>query len=287
MKQIKRVTIIGLGLLGGSLAMAIKRAGLPVTLVGTSRRAATVKKALKRRLIDEGVLDHKAAVKGADLVFVCTPINRIVPTIREISSALKNGAIVTDVGSTKATIVSGAEKILKGRAFFIGGHPMAGTERTGLDAALPDLFVSRPYILTPTGNTNKRALGELEAFIKELKVKTIKFSPETQDKLVAGISHLPLVVATALVNAIASQKDNKKFASVASSGFRDTTRVASGDPELGVDIFLTNKNAVGSMISSFKKSLSTLEAKIRKGNKKEIRKLLSGAKKFRDRIYPK
>lgn len=284
--KIKQITIIGLGLLGGSLAMAIKKAKLPVNIIGTSRRPSTVRKALRLGAIDEGNIDHKMSVKGSDLIFVCTPINKIIPVIKEISSGLKRGAIVTDIGSTKAGIVKAAERILTGKAAFVGGHPMAGTERTGLDAAIPELFKGRPYILTVTKKTDGRALAAVEAFIKKLKVKVIKLSPKKQDALVAGISHLPLAVAASLVDMIASSKEKRTFSSLASSGFRDTTRVASGDPLLGADIFTTNRAAVLKTISMFQRSLKKLEGDIRSSNSKAIFAFLKRAKKFRDAVYP-
>jgi len=285
--NIQKITIIGLGLLGGSLALSLKKKRAPAKIVGTSRRASTVRKALKRRIIDEGILDHKRAVMGSDLIFICTPINKIIPTLKEISPLLKAGAIVTDIGSTKEWIVREADRIIPKKAFFVGGHPMAGTEETGLDAAMPGLFEGKPYIITPTPRTNKRAVSTLEGIIKKLKVRVIKMSPEKQDILAAGISHLPLAVAAALVNTIASMKGKKDFAAVASSGFRDTTRVASGDPKLGTDIFFTNKDAVLMMLSRFKRSLSKIEKDIKKGRPADILRDLSLAKKFRDTVYPK
>jgi prephenate dehydrogenase len=283
----KKVTIIGLGLIGGSLAMAIKKRKSSVGVIGTSRRASTIKKALRRKIIDKGIKDFRRAVSGSDLVIICTPINRILPTLKIISRHLKKGAIVTDVGSTKAMIVKGAEKILPKHVKFVGGHPMAGKELTGLDAASANLFDGTAYILTPTKKTDRGALKSLEVFLKILKVKVLRLSPEVQDKLVAGISHLPLAVAASLVSTVAGSRDRGKFAAVASSGFRDTTRVASGSPIMGVDLFVTNRKAVLKMIGLFKKSLNGLEAKIKRGNSKAISRLLSGAKSFRDRVYKK
>jgi prephenate dehydrogenase len=285
--KIKQLTIIGLGLIGGSLAMAVKKKKIPVKIIGSSGHASTVKKALLRGIIDAGEMDHKKAVKGSDLIFICTPISLIIPTLKEIAPHIKTGAIVTDVGSTKSLIVKAAERIIGKKAYFVGGHPMAGTERTGLDAAYPSLFEGKPYILTPTRKTNRRALKMLKAFIKNLKVSPLELSPQLQDELVAGISHLPLAVSAALVNTIASTPDREKFRSVASSGFRDTTRVASGSPVMGVDLFTTNKAAVLKMIGLFKKSLTKLEGKIRGGDAKAISAYLINAKNFRDRVYPK
>jgi len=199
---------------------------------------------------------------------------------------LKPGAVITDVGSTKAQIVKEAEKIMPAGTYFVGGHPMAGTEHTGIDSSFAELFDGRPWILTVTRKTNRRALSGLEKFLKKLKIKVIKLSPEEQDVLVAGISHLPLAVSSSLVSTVAGERDKNKFAKVASSGFRDTTRIASGAPILGADLFTTNRKAVLKMIGLFKRSLGRLEAKIRKGKSYAILRYLDNAKKFRDGIFP-
>ncbi len=285
--KIKQITIIGLGLIGASLAMAIKKKRLPVRIIGTSRRERTIKTALKRRMIDQGVPDPKKAVSGSDLVIIAVPISRMVHTLKMIAPHLKPGAIVTDVGSTKEMIVGAAEKIVPKGRFFVGGHPMAGSEHTGIDSARADLFEGNPYILTPTKKTNAAALLVLGSFLKRLNVRLIKLPPARQDTLVAGISHLPLAVAASLTSAICSFKDKGDFAAVASSGFRDTTRVASGDPILGLDLFATNKKAVLTMIRSFKRSLDELEENIIKGDSTGIFKFLRRAKEFRDGIYGK
>jgi prephenate dehydrogenase len=281
----RKVTIIGLGLIGGSLAMAMKKNRLPVRITGSSGHLKTIRKALKRRVIGDGTMDLKKAVANADIIFVCTPINLIINTLKTIAPHLKSGAIVTDVGSTKAVIVKDAERIIPKKAFFIGGHPMAGTEHTGLDAAFAGLFSGKPYILTPTKRTSRKALTTLKSLLFKLGAKVVELAPEVQDRLVAGVSHLPLAVAAALINSISGMKDRNDLVRVASSGFRDTTRVASGSPVFGVDLFVTNRDAVLSMIKAFKASLSELEKKISRGDRGGISRCLSSAKEFRDRIY--
>ncbi|MCX5726004.1 MAG: prephenate dehydrogenase/arogenate dehydrogenase family protein [Candidatus Saganbacteria bacterium] len=282
--EVNKVCIIGLGFMGGSLAMAIKKKKLANIVIGTSRRVKTVKKALARKIIDIGIIDHAKAVKDADIVFICTPINKIIPVLKEIAGALKPGAIVTDIGSTKEAIVRSAEKIMPKRAAFIGGHPMAGSEKVGIDSVIPTLYEGTTYIITPTKRTDRMALKVLTSFINRLNVKVLFFPPEKQDLLVAGISHLPLAVASSLVNAIAGMgKYRGEMMKVASSGFRDTTRVASGDPGLGIDLFTTNKKMALRMISAFKKSLGNLESAIKSG--RGIEKELKKAKSFRDKIY--
>jgi len=285
--RIKTVAIIGLGLIGASLAMALKKKKVPVNVIGKSGHAATVRKALKRKIINKGTMDIKEAVVDADLVIICTPINRIINMLKQIAPHLKKDAIVTDVGSTKSQIVKAAERIMPKRAHFVGGHPMAGTEHTGIDWAFPELFDGRPYILAVTKRTSRKALFTLEKFLKKLRLNVLRLSPEEQDTLVAGISHLPLAVAASLTSTIAAMPRRNRFSRVASSGFRDTTRIASGSPVLGVDLFTTNKKAVLKMINSFKLSLRSLESAIKSGNAKRVSKILSSAKKFRDRVCSK
>lgn len=282
--KINKVCVIGLGLMGGSLAMAIKKKKLAKVVVGTSRRKTTVRKALARRIVDKSILDHAQAVKDADIVFICTPINKIIPILKEVAASLKKGAIVTDIGSTKGMIVKQAEKVVPKGVHFIGGHPMAGSEKVGIDAAIPTLYEGTTYIITPTARTNRRALRALLSFLKKLNVKILLIPPEKQDLVVAGISHLPLAIAASVVNTIADMgKYREQMIKVASGGFRDTTRVASGSPELGLDMFKTNKKMVLMMIKKFKKALGKLERAIKKG--RGIRQELQRAKNLRDKIY--
>jgi len=279
MSKIEKVTIIGLGLMGGSLAMAIKRKKLTKKIIGVGHRQVTVKKALKTRVINEGTINPQKGVSSADLIFICTPIRVIIPMLKKIARYIKPGCIVTDVGSTKGEIVKAAEKILPKRVHFVGGHPMAGSEKTGFDAATPDLYKGTTYILTPTPKTNKVALRTLERFLRKLNVNIVKLSPEKQDKLVAGISHLPLAVAASLVNTIGSSKLKNEYMKLASSGFRDTTRVTSGSVRLSEDLLLTNKKALLPALKAFKQTLSKLEKAIKKG---KVKKELVKAKRLRD-----
>jgi prephenate dehydrogenase len=281
-----KVAIIGLGLIGGSLGLALKRAGLAdLRIIGIPRRAETLELALKLGAVDEGTTDHVKGVAGADLVFVCTPINLIPAIIQEIAPGLKKGAIVTDVGSSKQEIVARADKVMPKGAYFVGGHPLAGKETSKLEAADPALFQGKTWVLTKNSRTSKKALEEIGKLVGLLGVKVLEMDPKTHDLVVAAISHMPLAVAAALVQAVDGEKGRELMVRCAASGFRDTTRIASGDPILGVDMFISNQKAVLKMISAFKKSLSSLEALIREGNGEKIREELMQAKNFRDSIF--
>lgn len=284
-----KIAIIGLGLIGGSIGLALKtehRIGIP-------RREETLRQALAMGAIDEGTLNLQRGVSDADVLFICTPINLIIPTLQKIRKNLKKGAIVTDVGSTKEELVSQAEKIMPKGTFFIGGHPMAGKEVSKLDAAEGSLFKGKAWIVVTEKrkpNVERRtlnagALETLKGVIEMTGAKTVEMDPKTHDMVVAGISHMPLAVAAALVNAVAGEKEKALMSACAASGFRDTTRIASGDPQLGVDMFKTNKKAVIKMIGDFKKSIARMEKMIKSGDSEALKKELEKAKMFRDSIF--
>ena len=281
-----RIAIIGLGLIGGSLGLALKRSGISgLRLIGVPRREETLKQALEMGAIDEGTTDHVKGAAEADIVFICTPINLILPVSSEIAPNLKKGAVITDVGSSKHEIVSQAEKSTPKGVYFVGGHPMAGKETTKLESADPELFKGKTWILTKTSKTSSRALEQIKQLVEKIGAKTLIMDPRTHDLVVAAISHMPLAVAVSLVSTIAAETEKDLMAKCAASGFRDTTRIASGDPILGVDMFTSNQKAVLKMISAFKRSLSNLENLIKEGNGEKIHEELEKAKSFRDLVF--
>lgn len=280
------IAIIGLGLIGGSIGLGLKKASNEIKIVGVPRREETIQLAISRGAIDEGTTDPKKGVANADIVFICTPINLIIPILKEIAPALKKGAIVTDVGSSKAEIVSQAEKIMPKGTFFIGGHPMAGKEKVKLEEAEADLFKGKTWVLTTNSKTSKKALEIIGKAVGLLGGVVFRIEAKLHDLVVAGISHMPLAVAAALVHTVeVADKGKDEMVKCAASGFRDTTRIASGDPILGVDMFTTNKKAVLTMISAFKKSLSRIEQLIKDGDADKIEKELELAKIFRDSLF--
>ncbi|MEA3493350.1 MAG: prephenate dehydrogenase/arogenate dehydrogenase family protein [Candidatus Margulisiibacteriota bacterium] len=280
------IAIIGLGLIGGSIGLALKNTSAGIAVIGIPRREVTIQEAIGRKAIDWGTTDTEKGIKDADIVFICTPINLIIPKLKEFAPMLKKGAIVTDVGSSKAGIVSQAEKLMPKGTYFVGGHPMAGKEKVKIQAAELDLLKDKTYVLTETARTSKKALEKMEEVVKMIGSKVVKMDPKLHDLVAAGISHMPLAVAVALVNTIAdSEKGKDEMKACAVSGFRDTTRIASGDPILGVDMFTTNKKAVLKQLSAFKKSLSKMEKLIRESDVSKLETELKRAKEFRDPIY--
>jgi prephenate dehydrogenase len=281
-----KVTIIGMGLIGGSLGMAIKNKGLAGKVVGVSRNTEHLKEALAKEALDEYSIDPVEASKDSDLIFICTPISMIVPMIKTVSSVAKKGCIVTDVGSSKAAIVSEAESSVPEGVSFVGGHPMAGSERSGIKAATKYLLEGSNYILTKTDKTPAQALEKLGGFIQKLDAELTVISPAMHDLAVAAISHMPLAIAASLVNAVGGLGKEKELClKLASSGFRDSTRIASGSVDMGKDMFVTNSGAVLGMIAAFKAALEKLEGFIKKGDASGIAQELEKAKKLRDGVY--
>lgn len=286
MAKIKTVTIIGMGLIGGSLGMAIKNKDLAEKVIGVSRNIEHLKEAKAKDALDEYTIDPIEASKDSEIIFVSTPIATIVPTIKTICSTVKKGSIITDVGSSKAEIVAQLEDIVPEGVFFIGGHPMAGSERSGINAATKFLFEGTNYVLTPTDRTDNEALKILSLFIEKLDVNLYTISPDVHDIAVAGISHMPLAVAVALINTVCDTKQAKEeMIDLASSGFRDTTRIAAGSIEMGRDMFVTNKKAVVTMLKEFRLSLEKLESLIEEGNVEKIIAELEKARKLRTEMY--
>jgi prephenate dehydrogenase len=283
-----KIAIIGIGLIGGSISLALKASSMAQNLkiVGIPRRKETIRAAIKMGAIDEGTTNPEEGVKDADIIFICTPINLIIPILKEISPNLKEGAIVTDVGSSKGRIVFEAERLLSKGRYFIGGHPMAGKEKVKLEEAQADLFKGKTYVLARTSKSNKKALEKMKEVVSWMGGAAVVMEPKLHDLVVAAISHMPLAVAAALVYTIEfSEKGKEEMLKCAASGFRDSTRIASGDPILGADMFSTNKEAVLMMLSAFRRSLSRIENLIKEGDPAKIERELEIIKVFRDSIY--
>ena len=225
------VAILGLGLIGGSLAEAITERGLARRVIGANRSADGVRTALRRKIIDHGTQNFIQAVATADLVILATSIASIPHILQIVAPALKKGAIVTDVGSTKSWIVTEGEEIVGRHAHFIGGHPMAGLHKQGVGAARADLLTGAKFFLTPTRHTSRPALQKLQRFVQGLGMRPVVISPETHDLLLAAVSHLPMVISAALVQ-VAAGTHAKKFRALDAAGpaFRDMTRIAAGSP---------------------------------------------------------
>ena len=277
MKKFRKVTIIGVGLIGGSMGLAIKREDLAYKIVGVTKHKRSLKIARGLGAIDEGSLNPGTSVKGSDLVILATPIYSIIEIAKSIVKYLDRGCIIIDVGSTKRLVVKEIEKILPKDVYFVGGHPLAGSEQKGVDSASAELFKDSVWIVTRTKRTNFQALIRIKSFLKTLDANVLVMSPSRHDRIVSEISHLPHILASCLVNST-----RRKYLPLAASGFKDTTRIASSDPLIWKDISLTNKEEIVAAIERFILNLSNLKRLIKKGDGKKILQSFRRAKKKRD-----
>jgi len=276
----KRIAIIGVGLIGGSLGLAVKKRNLARVVVGIGRRSSSIRKALNRGAIDIGTKDLAKGVAGADLVVMATPVCLIPKIAQTIAGRLKEGALLTDAGSTKGEIVRAVERFISPKAFFVGSHPLAGSEKRGVSFADKDLFKGSIVIMTKTKKTKSSAVKTLGKFWRSLGVARVVIrSPQEHDKIVAQISHLPHIAATALINS--ADKQSLEFAA---AGFKDTTRIAASDPEVWRDICITNKKEILRSLEKYERSLSRLKVLINKGRAEELHKEFARSKNIREKL---
>jgi len=279
----RKVTIVGVGLLGGSLGLALKKRRLAGEVAGYVRRAASVAECKKFRAVDSCTRDLESAVAGADLLVLCTPLAQMRPLVRQLLPALKRGAIVTDVGSVKGTVVRElAALVAKAGGRFIGSHPMAGAEKTGVSAARADLFQNAICVVTPTRQSDKAALRAVENFWKEVGGRVLRLTPEMHDALVSRSSHLPHVLAATLANLVLDPAHPKSQPFLCANGFRDTTRIASGSPEMWRDIALGNRKNLARALDRFMRDLKQVQAAVQKGDARKLARFFERAKARRD-----
>ena len=261
MTEVKTIAVIGLGLIGGSILKGLKDKGFE--LLGIARRKETIDQALTEKIISEGSTNLQLACK-ADIIFVCTPINKTVETIKLLSSKVKPETIITDVASLKGEILD----FINANQYpvrFIGGHPMAGTENKGLNASCENLFEAAKWVLTPSKWSNQEDLIKISSVIEKLGTKIVIADPVLHDKAVALISHMPLLLSQSLFGLVENypDKDVSGLAFIlASSGFRDMTRLASTNPELSRDMIIQNKENIVAAIKELKKYLGELEKEL-------------------------
>lgn len=276
-KDIQKIAIVGLGLIGGSLGLALKTKKGKFKVVGFDANPKSLKSAFETKAVDESAKNLPACLKNVDVVFLSMPVEEIIKTIKSIKPFLKAGCLVTDTGSTKKEIVKTAKKFLGKGVKFIGGHPMAGKEKSGIASAEKTLFKGCTWCLC----TDKKEKS-LEKIISLTGANILKIDDLKHDKITGAVSHLPLAVAVSLVNTLSKDQNWPIMQKMAAGGFRDTTRVASGDPDLGLNIFLTNKKNIVSCIEDFISNLEELKTDIQNGNRKELFNKLNVAKKTRD-----
>jgi prephenate dehydrogenase len=277
-----KVAIIGVGLIGASLALAIRREGLAGSISGSGRSEENLRNALEKGIIDSYSFNYSETVTDADLIVLATPVGQFRRILQDVHSSLRKGAIVTDVGSVKGGIVRDLEGMVPEGTYFVGGHPIAGSDRSGIDHAKEDLFKGERCILTPTENTSKQSLDSLKSLWEAVGAHVSLLSPEEHDLIFGLMSHFPHLVAYALVNTVGSL--NPDYIEYSGQGFKDTTRIALSSPELWSDICILNGKKILASMEIFRNSLSELEEKLKVNDAEGLEKLLHEARNLRGRI---
>lgn len=281
--QFRKISIIGVGLLGGSLGLAVRQRRLAGQIAGYVRRTASLKDCERAGAVDYATTDLLAATWNADLVILCTPLAQMRPLVKQMLPALKCGAIVTDVGSVKAGVVRELEPLVaKAGAHFVGSHPMAGAEKTGVAAARSDLFDQAACVVTPTRKTNRSAQNKVERLWEAVGCRVLKLTPQTHDTIVSRSSHLPHLIAATLASLVLNPASPKQQSALCATGFRDTTRIASGSPEMWHDIALANRLNLTRAINLFIADLQKLQKAMNKSDTKAVVKFFETAKQRRD-----
>jgi prephenate dehydrogenase len=281
----KKITIIGVGLIGGSLGLALKEKKANFKIVGIDKQEI-IEKAIARGAIDEGTVNLKEGIEEADIVIIATPVKTILNLLTQINPFLKKGCIVTDTGSTKQQIVRKANKVLSKDIFFIGGHPMAGSEEYGIDSANSHLFQDKTYILTPTKKSNLIAIEKISSLIKMIGGKRLILNSLEHDRIVGTVSHLPQIMAVSLVNMVSElvrKENNNNYFKAVGEGFKDITRIASSPYKIWEDICDTNQENILEMIREFRNYLGVIEDKL-KNKPNSIKEEFQKASKLRESI---
>jgi len=279
-KPFKRVAILGPGLLGGSIGMAIKKRKLAKHVVTWGRRIESAREAVRRKAADFAAATPAEAVKGADLVILCTPVGSMQELAREFRPKLARGCIVTDVGSTKYEVVKHLSHLLSGKAFFIGSHPMAGAEKEGIQAARTNLFDGSVCIMTPLPRTRAAPLKRLADFWQAIGCQLRTTTPAEHDEIVSYISHLPHLTAAALVNLVGHRKESAF--NFIGNGFRDMTRIASGPAEMWTEIAMSNHEEIRRGVDRLIEELELIRRNLANRSDIELRTYLRRAKQQRD-----
>lgn len=286
--SIRTVALGGVGLMGGSLGLRLRALPSPPRVVAFGRTEATLARAKERGAVDAFMLDPAEAVRDADLVVLSAPVRAIPPLFTTLAPHLKDGAVVTDVGSTKGWIVAEAERRLPERARFVGSHPMCGSERDGIEHATAALYEKAVTVVVPSARTDDAALRATKALWESVGSITLTLPAALHDRIVASISHLPHVLASLLVNTVALRSRSEvRTWDLAAGGFRDTTRIASGSPEIWRDICLTNRTAILDAVRDARAEIDGFLSALDASDEEALNRFFAGAKETRDAIPPR
>ena len=285
MPLIRRMAIIGVGLIGGSLARILREKGEVGEVVGIGRGAANLARAVELGVIDRYEHDPAAGVAGADLVFLATPVCTIADIVRQIAPALAPGCVVTDGGSAKGEIVAACEPLMPPGTFFVGGHPIAGTEKSGVEASFATLYQGRRCIITPTQRTDPAALAKVVNMWELAGSEVALMDVVKHDRVLAAVSHLPHMVAYSLVNAVGEYDGcDEKIIKYSAGGFRDFTRIASSDPVMWRDIALQNRASILEMMDYFADYFARLRRLVANGDSAGLEEFFTSSRSHRETI---
>jgi cyclohexadieny/prephenate dehydrogenase len=281
MQQMKwdTIAIVGVGLIGGSIGLALKQRRLARCVVGIGRRHSRLARARRLGAVDSTTIQLERGVADAELTVVCTPVEQIADFVCRAAKHCPPGALLTDAGSTKARIVSQLNGALSSGAVFVGSHPLAGSEKQGVAHARADLFDNSVCVLTPKRGTPQVAVARVRRFWEALGAGVVQMTPEAHDRALAFTSHLPHLLAAALAGSLPS-----KLFDLAATGFRDTTRVAAGDPDVWAGIFTHNRQATLVALQEFQRHLARYRSALERADAGRLRKLLIQAKQNRDAL---
>ena len=279
---IDTLAILGVGLIGGSLARALKQAGVVRRVIGYGHRVESLVKAKTLQVIDDYDSDLGKAVMGADVIVIATPLGCYESIFKGIAPALKSGAVVTDVGSVKGSVAESAARLLSDPARFVPGHPIAGTEQSGVEASFAELFQAHRVILTPNPETNISALSLITAMWEATGAEVVQMSVAHHDQVLAATSHLPHTLAYALVDCLAAMDDSREIFQNAAGGFADFTRIASSSPEMWHDICYANRESLLAVLERFETHVDLIRQAILRNDSEALLSIFRRAKAGRD-----
>jgi prephenate dehydrogenase len=286
--MIERLCIIGVGLIGGSLARALRDAGFCQQIVGAGRSAENLQKAVELGVIDSYATDLAQAVRGADMVLVAVPLGAMQSVFSAIQEPLADGAVVTDAGSAKGSVLDDVQQVFgEVPGFFVPGHPIAGTEQSGVEASFADLYRNRRVILTPVESTDAGAVSRVRAMWEAAGAEVVEMDPLHHDAVLAATSHLPHLLAFTLVDSLVRMADQQELFEYAAGGFRDFTRIASSDPVMWRDICLANHDAIHLLIEHFISDLKRVNQAVQAQDGDRLLEIFANAKDARDRFVEK
>ena len=284
--EFRRVAVIGVGLIGGSFGMALRNRGLADEIVGVGRNEGRLQRAVELGAVDSWTLDLREGITGADLVYVATPVGLVLDFMEKVLPYVTPDCIITDAGSTKAEICRRADELVGDRAMFVGGHPMAGSEEAGIEAATGDLFEGTTYVLTPTSATKPEAVEKMRRVAEGIGARVLVMDPDAHDRCVAVISHFPHLMAAALVLLAEQESErNPDLLDLVAGSFKDMTRVAGSPPVLWRDICMSNVKSVSEAAAEFRLLVDRAVELMQAGDARSLEDWFAGAKSVRDSIY--